>query len=1268
MKDFTGMLMGNKPMSTLTTNNSLTQSISGSDPTSSRVQQKSVNFSPEFSDRASHNKKRGEQKMNNIKIRRKSRIANESNDTSPVATRTRRRASCNEINVRRRKASVIEPKCAPSKRNEKFENDINSSSSNMKEDNPNKRQSRIRKTQISLSTLPLAKKAAASKSKSIANEKDELFCNKNAKKVTFFLQTDAADDTILAQRPSHSKCQKNQQEKQRQSTVNIGSQTHNDGAFTSIRQQLSFLKSEQFDFLYNNCKVRCVADIMNLTLNQLHAMGICEPQLSQLTQISFEMKTSNENVNVNNNNAMNICKNRNKSKLIKDDENLVHSNNAYDDDSDSQTLLIDQNKCEPFDRGNASMKNFDKLSPGTAAASLTPADALRIRYEAAKHTDQIVERIKQNLQKLKTTNIDPKGKEEQLLEMFNELKLHEEQLLRRQQEMNIMELGETSCSSKKNLKKAETEAARSSVNISLGDLEPTGSFEKTDHNVTAMQEERLLKRQHQMIISEGRELPGNSKMNLLQDVCNDVQVEPEFVYASVDGSGEDLEEIIQQSKGQKEQQIDIKEPGGEGGGWSGKSKTNVLQNVCSEIQPGLEVVRQSAHDSSENSKESMRTERKNSDSEVQELNENFLLKNTQAELSSEVFAMVFTGEGSKELTAAVVKHNNNKSPPCETITSSTDIVGEASNSKKLDNKSTKMTEEPLVTTTIENEILISRRIKLPKEEDIQKKQQRLERNDDNECAINSNINNEIVSENAYAITTTMMNSSDEGKQKYKDESEVQTPSNRFRKTLRIKLNRAKILRKKRNCREDNKSGNQSVSEFALSSDKQCLPSTSLQGNSNIGNALPAAGEQVSSTEFSKINITKKPRSNFGQISDIEPIPRRSHGEKFVKEDEQISSVKCPKLDVIEKQLPNFEKTSIIDSSSSRMVDNLNVEDVVKEDPMLSPRHNNNLIDKQSLSKDDQENAIDSSKLRITEKKISKLTRTKRLVSAPITAPYDKTIILRKTKPSNTITTSFKRNESKGLTLCTAKPSTSDKLYEKVTTSDSKSGKLMITHEPVVDETAAAAAAAAGAHNNDNKERDLLETSLKCLPKPTVKDCRKRNNSLSLDELREQENELVRSSEKLETPTKNAISLKEEPSCSNFNKRGRITYDDNDRSRIENRSERSEIAIDLRELLNNKKYKASMRQLTMEATNSIDGDNERRLASPTSDQQRHEGAICQQIDSGNRQNRCTKQMMNETKIKTVEALPVNVEQQTNDNDFATKPESCDGGNSKVYGYI
>lgn len=70
-------------MSTLTTNNSLTQSNSGNDPTSSRLQQKSVNFSPEFSDRASHNKKRGEKKMGNIKTQRKSRIAKESKETSP---------------------------------------------------------------------------------------------------------------------------------------------------------------------------------------------------------------------------------------------------------------------------------------------------------------------------------------------------------------------------------------------------------------------------------------------------------------------------------------------------------------------------------------------------------------------------------------------------------------------------------------------------------------------------------------------------------------------------------------------------------------------------------------------------------------------------------------------------------------------------------------------------------------------------------------------------------------------------------------------------------------------------------------------------------------------------------------------------------------------------------------------------------------------------------------------------------------------------------
>uniref|UniRef100_A0A1A9UNG4 Uncharacterized protein n=1 Tax=Glossina austeni TaxID=7395 RepID=A0A1A9UNG4_GLOAU len=1208
--------------------------------------------------------------MNNIKTRQKSRIANESEETSPVATRTRRRASCKQI--KSRKASVIEPKCAPSKRNDKFDNDINSSSSNMKEDNPDERQSRIRKTQISLCTLPLPKKAAASKSKSITNEKGELICNENAKKVTFFLQTDAVTDTNLAQRPSHSKYRKNQQEKQRRSTVNTDSQTHNDGAFTSIRQQLSFLKSEQFDFLYNNYKVRSVADIMNLTLNQLHAMGICEPQLSQLTQISFRMKTSNENVNVNNNNAMDICKNRNKSKLIKVDENLVHSNNPYDDDSHSQTSLIDQsNKCEPFDRGNASMKNFEKLSPGTYAPSFTPVDALRMRYEAAKHTDQIVESIKQNLQKLKTTNIDPKEKEKQLLEMFNESKLQEEHLLRRQQEMNITELGETSYSSKENFKKTEIGAVRSSVNISLGGLEPTGSFEEDDHKVTAMQQARLLKRQQEMVISEDRELSGNSKLNLSPDVCNEVQVEPEIVYASV----ENLEEIIEEM-GQKEQQIDIKEPGG---GWSGKAKTNVLENVSSELQPGSEGIRQFALDSSENLKESMHTGRKNSDNEVQDWNENSLLKNTQAKLSSEIFAKVFTEEGSKELTAAVVKHN--KLSPCETITSSADIVEEASNSKKLDIKSTKMTKEPLVTATIKNEIPISRRLKLPKEEGMQKKQ-RLERHDNNECAINSNINNEILSENAYAITTTMTNSSDEGKQKYKHESEVQTPSNRFRKRPRIKLNRAKNLRKKRNCREDNKSENQSVSEFAISSDS-AFTSTSLQGNSNIGNALPAADEQVSSTEFSKINIIKKPRSNFGQIIDIHHTSRRSHGETVAKEGERISSVKCPKLEVIDKQLANSEKTSIFDSSSNRMVDSLNIEDGVKDDkhksvpnfaqlndidPMLSPKHNNNSIDKQSLSEDDQENAIDSSKLKITERKISKITRTERSVSAPITALYDKTITLKKTKPSSTLTTSSQTNESKGLTLCTAKPSTLGELYEKVTTLDSKSGKLMIlTQEPVVDEAAAAVAA----RNNDNKERDLLETSLKCLPKPAVKDCRKRSNSISLYELlREQENELVRSLAELQTPTENAISLKEKLSCVNLNKRGGITYDDNDRSRTQNRSERSQIAIDLRELLSSKKDKASVRQLTAEATNSIGVDNERSVTKPTSEQQRHEGAICQQIDSEKCQNRCNKQMTNETKIKTVGASSANVKQQTNDKDFVTKLESCDGGNTKekVLNYV
>lgn len=84
---------------------------------------------------------------------------------------------------------------------------------------------------------------------------------------------------------------------------------------------------------------------------------------------------------------------------------------------------------------------------------------------------------------------------------------------------------------------------------------------------------------------------------------------------------------------------------------------------------------------------------------------------------------------------------------------------------------------------------------------------------------------------------------------------------------------------------------------------------------------------------------------------------------------------------------------------------------------------------------------------------------------------------------------------------------------------------------------------------------------------------------------------------------------------------------------------------------------------MEATKSIGVDNERRVATPRSEQQRHEPAICQQTDWEKSQNRCNKQMMNETKIKTVEALSVNVEQQTNDNDFAAKPESCDGGNTK-----
>ncbi|XP_037893601.1 uncharacterized protein LOC119639934 isoform X1 [Glossina fuscipes] len=1198
-------------MSTLNVNNPLTQSISASDPISSTEQRKSVKFSSEFCSRVTQS--RGEEKMNNIKGRLRSRIASDSKEMSPVATRTRTRTSCNEINLRSRKVSVIKPKCAPSERNDKFDNDINSCSSNAKEGNSNKRQSRVRKRQMGLSTSLLPKKTAASKSKSVANEKDELICNKNAKKATFFLQTEAANDTILAQAPSGSKCQKDQQEKQRQSsvgstllTVNIDSQTHNEGAFAFMREQLSFLKSEQFDFLYNNCKVRNIADIMNLTLNQLHAMGICEPELLQLTQMSFKMKTTSENVNVNNN-GMSICKNRNKLELIKADDNLVHSNNACDNGSDSQTLLTDEKKCESFYRGTISMQNCEKLCPGISGASLTPADALRIRYEAAKHTDQIVESIKQNLQKLKTTNIDPKEKEAQLLEMYNELKQYDEQLLRRQQEMNIMELSETSYIWKKNLKKTEAEAVGG-------------------HEMTATQEEHLLIRQQQKIISESRELPGNSKLNLLEDVCNEVQVEPAFAYASVDGCVEHLEEIVEQGEGQKEQQIDMKKAGR---GSSGKSKTNVI-----------EVLRQTANDSSENSRESMRTVWKYID-EVHKLNENSLLENTEADFSTEVFAKVFREEGNRELTAIVVKYN--RSSPCEKITSSDDIAEEASNSKKFDKKSTKIIEEPLVTTTIQ----IPHRIKLPKAEDIQQSQ-RLKRNDNNERAINSKINNEIVSENANAITTTMSNSGDEGKPKSKDATEAQASSNRFRKKLRIKLTRAKNLRKKQNWREDNKSGNQSVSEFSLSSDTD-FTSTSLQGNSNIENAL-LADEQVSSTEFSKINIIKKPRSKFVQGIDIDPTSRTSHDEKVVKEDEQISSAKRPKLQVIEKHLTNLEKISNIDSSSSRMVDNLNIEDVLKKgkqvslqilnksvskfaqlsdiDPVLSAKHNN-LIDKRSVSKDDQENAIDSSKLRITEKKISKISPTKRSVSSPSTALYDKAKNFRKTKTSTRI--------RKRLTFCAAKPNTSGKLYEKVTTTDSKSRKLML--EPVVDEAAA--------HNNDNKERDLLATSLEYLSKPSLKDSRKRNNSISLDELHKQENELVRSVEELEIATKNPISVKEKPSCTNLIER--ITY---------------ERSNDLREFLKNKKDKVIMKQLTMEATNSIGVDNERRVTTSTSEQQKLEGAICQQIDSEKYQNRCYKQKTtNETKIKRVEAMSANVEQQTNDNDFVTELESNDRGNIK-----
>ncbi|KAL9886113.1 uncharacterized protein ACN427_012219 isoform 1-T2 [Glossina fuscipes fuscipes] len=974
--------------------------------------------------------------MNNIKARLRSRIASDSKEMSPVATRKRTRTSCNQINLSSRKVAVIKPKCAPSERNDKFVNDINSSSSNAKEGNSNKRQSRVRERQMGLSTSLLPKKTAASKSKSVANEKDELICNENAKKAKFFLQTEAVNDTILAQAPSGSKCQKDQQEKQRQSsvrstlsTVNIDSQTHNEGAFAFMRQQLSFLKSEQFDFLYNNCKVRNIADIMNLTLNQLHAMGICESELSQLTQMSFKMKTSSENVNVNNN-GMTICKNRNKLELIKADDHLVRSSNAYDYGSDLQTLLTDEKKCESFYRGNISMQNCDKLCPGMSGASLTPADALRILYEAAKRTNQIVESIKENLQKLKTTNIDPKEKEAQLLEVYNELKLCDEQVLRSQQEMNIMELSETSYIWKKNLKKTEAEAVGG-------------------HKMTATQKEHLLKRQQQKIISEGRELPGNSKLNLLEDVCNEVQVEPAFAYASVDGCVEHSEEIVEQSEGKKKQQIDMKKAGR---GSSGKSKTNVI-----------EVLRQTANDSSENSRESMRTGWKYID-EVRELNENYLLENFKAEFSTEVFAKDFRKEGNKELTAVVVKHNRSSS--CEKITSSDDIAEEASNSKKLDKKSTKIIEEPLVMTTIP----IPHRIKLPQVENIQQSK-RLERNDNNERAINSKINNEIVSENANAITTTMMNSSAQGKPKYKDATEAQASSNQFRKKLVIKLERAKNLRKKLNWREDNKSGNQSVSEFSLSSDTD-LTSTSLQGNSNIENAL-SADEQVSSTESSK---NKKFRSKFVQGIDIDPTSRTSHDEKVVKEDEQISSAKCPKLQVIEKHLANFEKISNIDSSSSRMVDNLNIEDVLKKDkqvslqilnksvpkfaqlsdidPMLSAKHNN-LIDKRSVSKDDQENAIDSSKLRITEKKISKISPTRRSVSSPPTALYDKTKNFRKTKTGTKI--------RKGLTFCAAKPNTSDE---------------------------------AAAHN-DNKERDLLATSLEYLSKPSLKDSRKRNNSRSL---------------------------------------------------------------------------------------------------------------------------------------------------------------------------
>uniref|UniRef100_A0A1A9WGU8 Uncharacterized protein n=1 Tax=Glossina brevipalpis TaxID=37001 RepID=A0A1A9WGU8_9MUSC len=457
----------------------------------------------------------------------------------------------------------------------------------------------------------------------------------------------------------------------------------------------------RIDNLYNNCKIQSLADISNLTLYQLPEMDICEQKhLSQLTQAAVKLKKKADNINLNKS-VKGICKNRNKFKLIKTVGNAMQSiNDDNNDGNDAQTLMIVENGCKPINRESADSENDENIvsllssSHKASSKSLTLENARRIRNEAAENIIQVVDKIRQSLEKLKTANVEPKEKQKELQKMLDEINREEEQLLLRQKAI-IIEPEDMSGISQKNHNKmrAENSESENSKNVNQ-----THDFEGKKNEVDAFQRERSLKNKKEKTL--GELLSGHLKA---VNVCNETQIESEFHEFEV---GNYQTNVRQEGDlYQRKQKIDIKKPV-ESVGISG---TNLVQDVCNGIDMESEIVYASVSTTSVNSKQPIGLEGKTdklialvaNEKEVEALSENnsmdFLSKDTETNFMKE-----------KNKGLITVNINDYEPSHCKKFTSSTDIFKEekeeeASSSRILNSKSSKNAEDQLVTTTLKTE-------------------------------------------------------------------------------------------------------------------------------------------------------------------------------------------------------------------------------------------------------------------------------------------------------------------------------------------------------------------------------------------------------------------------------------------------------------------------------------------------------------------------------------------------------------------------------------